>query len=95
MTSPNSFECPVCGAEVPKGARSCRECGADERTGWNEEATRYDGIEFPDTVERELDHGNPGEKAGRSGVFLRPGARAFTWLVAVLVLAGVIAVVVG
>jgi hypothetical protein len=40
-------ECPVCGAAVPRGSRACPECGADERTGWDEEATRYDGIDLP------------------------------------------------
>ena len=40
-------ECPVCGAEVPPAARSCPECGADERTGWDEDATRYDGVDLP------------------------------------------------
>ena len=40
-------ECPVCGAAVPRGATSCPECGADERTGWDEEATRYDGLNLP------------------------------------------------
>jgi hypothetical protein len=41
-------ECPVCGETVPPGARACPGCGADERSGWNEEATRYDGIDLPD-----------------------------------------------
>jgi predicted nucleic acid-binding Zn ribbon protein len=50
QTSPKtSFECPVCGAEVPKGAHACPECGADERSGWNEEETRLDGLDLPDT----------------------------------------------
>lgn len=40
-------ECPVCGDDVPRGAKSCPGCGADERTGWNEEATRYDGLDLP------------------------------------------------
>jgi len=40
--------CPACGAEVPLRALACPECGADERTGWNEEATRYDGLDLPD-----------------------------------------------
>src|SRR4051812_28311870 len=35
--------CPVCGAAVPTGARACKECGTDERAGWDEEKTRYDG----------------------------------------------------
>ena len=41
-------ECPVCGETVPRGAVACPGCGADERTGWNEEATRYDGLDLPD-----------------------------------------------
>jgi hypothetical protein len=40
--------CPVCGEEVPRAARSCPSCGADERTGWNEDETRYDGLDLPD-----------------------------------------------
>jgi hypothetical protein len=32
---------------VPPGARACPDCGADERTGWNEEKTRYDGLDLP------------------------------------------------
>jgi hypothetical protein len=41
-------ECPVCGGAVPAQARSCPSCGADERTGWNEDATRYDGLNLPE-----------------------------------------------
>lgn len=40
-------ECPVCGADVPRHARSCPDCGADERSGWNDEDTRYDGLDLP------------------------------------------------
>jgi hypothetical protein len=40
-------ECPVCGEAVPRGARACPGCGADERSGWNEEDTRYDGLDLP------------------------------------------------
>ena len=32
---------------MPPKARACPECGADERTGWNDEATRYDGLDLP------------------------------------------------
>lgn len=47
---PAPSECPVCGADVPRGAKACPECGADERSGWNEEATRYDGLDLPDSA---------------------------------------------
>lgn len=30
--------CPHCGAEVPRNARACPECGSDEKTGWSENA---------------------------------------------------------
>jgi len=41
-------ECPVCGASVPPRAHACPECGADERSGWNEEGTHIDGLDLPD-----------------------------------------------
>jgi predicted nucleic acid-binding Zn ribbon protein len=41
-------ECPVCGAAVPRGAKACPECGADERSGWNEDDARYDGLDLPE-----------------------------------------------
>lgn len=30
--------CPNCSADVPRNARACPECGADERSGWSEDA---------------------------------------------------------
>jgi hypothetical protein len=30
--------CPNCGAAVPRRAKCCPECGADETTGWSETA---------------------------------------------------------
>lgn len=36
----------MCGASIPRGARSCPECGADERTGWREQSI-YDGLDLP------------------------------------------------
>jgi hypothetical protein len=42
------LECPVCGDPVPRGARACPGCGADEFSGWDEETTRYDGLDLPD-----------------------------------------------
>lgn len=40
--------CPVCGETVPRRAKACPGCGADEKTGWNEDDTRYDGLDLPD-----------------------------------------------
>jgi hypothetical protein len=39
--------CANCGADIPRSARACPECGADERTGWRE-ASPYDGIDLPE-----------------------------------------------
>jgi len=42
-----SFSCPVCGADVPRQAKACPECGACEKSGWSED--RYlDGLNLPD-----------------------------------------------
>ena len=42
-------ECANCGAAIPRGARACPECGADERTGWRE-TSAYDGLDLPATA---------------------------------------------
>ncbi|MHC4139344.1 MAG: hypothetical protein ACYSR1_05760, partial [Planctomycetota bacterium] len=34
------------GAEVPIKAKSCPDCGSDEKTGWSED-TMYDGLDLP------------------------------------------------
>jgi predicted RNA-binding Zn-ribbon protein involved in translation (DUF1610 family) len=44
-------ECANCGAALPRTARACPECGADEQTGWRDnDATRYDGLDLPETA---------------------------------------------
>jgi uncharacterized membrane protein YvbJ len=40
--------CPVCGEDVPRGARACPECGADHNSGWQENAGVYDAVDLPD-----------------------------------------------
>ncbi|MDQ2660229.1 MAG: zinc ribbon domain-containing protein [Verrucomicrobiota bacterium] len=40
--------CPVCGEDVPPRALACPECGADEKSGWREDAENLDGLELPD-----------------------------------------------
>ncbi|MBP7141729.1 MAG: zinc ribbon domain-containing protein [Opitutaceae bacterium] len=70
------FECPNCGADVPANARACPECGADERTGWNEEATRYDGLDLPSSE----DNPSP-DRPRRSKTSL--GISRFWWIIGI------------
>jgi endogenous inhibitor of DNA gyrase (YacG/DUF329 family) len=83
-TSPR--ECPVCGAEVPRGARACPECGADERTGWNEEATRYDGLDLPDSA---FDEAEPPTRMRKRAGSAASGMTGFWWVVAIIVVIAV------
>ncbi|MBE7539639.1 MAG: zinc-ribbon domain-containing protein [Opitutaceae bacterium] len=69
-------ECPNCGADVPPNARACPECGADERSGWNEEATRYDGLDLPPS-EDELSAHRPRRTQTSLGI------SRFWWIVGV------------
>lgn len=45
-------ECANCGAAIPRRAKACPACGADERTGWRE-AGVYDGLDLPDEAFRD------------------------------------------
>jgi len=74
--------CPNCGADVPAGARAGPECGADEHTGWSQEAYAS-GLDLPDDsfdydefVQREFD---PKKKP------IPHGIHWFWWVVAVAV----------
>lgn len=41
-----TFTCPVCGADVPRRAKACPDCGACEKSGWSQD--RYlDGVNLP------------------------------------------------
>lgn len=43
--------CANCGAPLPRRARACPECGADERSGWRESTDSvYDGLDLPDSA---------------------------------------------
>lgn len=46
---PPPDECANCGAEIPRHAKACPECGADERTGWRETSV-YDDLDLPDSA---------------------------------------------
>ena len=73
--------CPNCGADVPRGAKACPECGSCEETGWSEEASSG-GLDLPD---EEFDYDDftkrefGGDKRPPSGV------SPLWWLVAVAV----------
>jgi hypothetical protein len=73
--------CPVCGEDVPRGALACPECGADEKSGWREDAERYDGVDLPD----EFDYDEfTRREFGRS---VKPaGISAVWWVTAIVVL---------
>jgi hypothetical protein len=43
-----TFECPVCGEDVPAKAKACPHCGACEKSGWNQDARGADGLDLPD-----------------------------------------------
>ena len=46
---PPPDECANCGAALPRRARACPECGADERSGWRDSTDSvYDGLDLPD-----------------------------------------------
>ena len=76
MESPE--ECPVCGAPIPKGSKACPECGADERTGWDDERTRYDGLDLPEEPD---DRPSERRRTGPNGL------PVFWWIVGLIVLA--------
>jgi hypothetical protein len=45
MAAPET--CPVCGADVPRGARVCPGCGSDDSTGWSDHA-QTQALDLPD-----------------------------------------------
>ena len=80
-------ECPVCGAAVPAKAKACPHCGADERSGWNEDEARYDGLDLPDSAYEDADDA----PAPRRRPLTSTGIHPLWWLVAALLLIVLIA----
>ncbi|HEX5052787.1 MAG TPA: zinc ribbon domain-containing protein [Planctomycetota bacterium] len=71
------FECPQCGADVPVGAKVCRECGSDARTGWLDSTEiDYASVDLPQGYADDPDH--PGAL---------PGPRRSWWVAAIAILA--------
>jgi len=88
----NPASCPVCGAAVSFGAKSCRECGADERTGWDEEKTRYDGLDLPDGA---FDYDETLRDEGLQPRHRPKGVPIFWWLVGLVLLVVIAKVYIG
>ena len=93
-------ECANCGAAIPRNASACPECGADERTGWrdDDDATRYDGLDLPESAFEDDDApsagapraGSPTRSSERSPRPLRRGLAWYWILVAALLVAGLV-----
>jgi len=75
-------ECAQCGAAIPRNARACPECGADERTGWMETSI-YDGLDLPDSAWSERES----EGQRRDDVRRFNGVAWYWWLVGVALVA--------
>jgi hypothetical protein len=72
--------CPNCNAEVPRKAKACPECGADETSGWSESAY-VSGLGLPD---EEFDHDEFVKKEFNSGQMRPRGIHWFWWLTALI-----------
>jgi hypothetical protein len=66
--------CPVCGEDVPRGAKACPECGADDLSGWREDADETGGLGLPD---EEFNYDEFVKKEFGSGV--KPEGIAWAW----------------
>ena len=72
--------CPNCGAEVPRNAKACPECGSDETTGWSEKA-HADNLGLP---EEKFDYDKFVKEEFGTGRAKPHGIGWFWWLVAVV-----------
>lgn len=80
---PAPTECANCGATIPRGAKACPECGADERTGWRETSV-YDGLDLPE--ETFVERGGSAQPPRGRDVARVNGVPWFWWAVGVGVL---------
>jgi zinc-ribbon domain len=78
--------CPHCGGEIPRNAKVCPECGSDEQTGWSDSASAGN-LDLPD---ENFDY-NKFVKEEFSSQSPKPNHISwFWWIVALLVLAGML-----
>ena len=84
MTPPDV--CPNCGAEVPRNARACPECGSDKQTGWSETAYASH-LGLPD---ENFDHDEFAKREFGPEPVKPRGIGWFWWGMALLVVAGML-----
>ena len=84
MTPPEV--CPNCGAAVPRDAKACPECGADEQTGWSETAYAS-SLGLPD---EDFDHDEFVKNELAPAPVKPQGIAWFWWFVAIVMVAGMI-----
>ncbi|HEY5232604.1 MAG TPA: zinc ribbon domain-containing protein [Verrucomicrobiae bacterium] len=74
--------CPNCGTEVPRNAKACPECGADENTGWSETAYASNlGLS-----DKEFNYDDFVKEGFGSGSAKPRGIRWLWWVVAILLI---------
>ncbi len=79
--------CPNCGVEVPRAATACPECGADDQTGWSENA-QSQRLGLPD---EEFNYDEFVKQEFGSGKTIRPhGISWLWWLTAIMLLAALL-----
>ena len=81
---PPPTDCAICGAEIPPNARSCPECGADDRTGWREQDPT-DGLDLPDQESTAEAYAR--FLRAQNGYHGRRGAQRLFWLAIAIALA--------
>jgi uncharacterized membrane protein YvbJ len=81
--NPPPESCPNCGAEVPRNAKACPACGADEKTRWSEE-TYADGLNLPD---ESFDYDEFVDREFGKKKVLPHGISWFWWAVALVLVA--------
>jgi hypothetical protein len=87
---PPPEECANCGASIPRNAKACPECGADERSGWREQSV-YDDLDLPEEAWK--DETEP--KKRQSPSMRVNGVPWYWWMVGALLLSVLIGSVLG
>ena len=77
----HEFICPACGESVHAGALACPHCGADDNSGWREDAFESD-FETDDAFD--YDRFVADEYGTGPGKMARPAFGWFWWIVGVI-----------